>query len=553
MPVVTVYYDRMFSMLKGKISKDQLIEKIPYLGLDIEEENDEYIKIEYNPNRPDYSTDYGIARSLNSFLDFETEYSKYDIHESEFVINVDKSTEQVRQYIVAAVIKDIKLDDETIRQIITMQEDLHNGIGRKRKKVAIGIHNLDVIKSPLEYITVDDSFSFIPLNKDSDMTVKEILNSEIGNQYANILLGNNRYPIIRDANKQVLSFPPIINGDLTRLDSKTTNLFIDVTGTDLDAVSNALSVLFTTLNDAGGKVQSVEINVNSSKIRTPEVNDNTMEVETEYVRSLLGLEISEKEIIEYLRRCRILGEISGNKVVIKTEPFRFDLIHPVDVIEEIGLGYGIHNLEPTLPGSDMTGGFDEKQRFLDKARDVLTGLGLIEIMTIGLISEDMLEKSEMSTSELLKVVDTKSIEHEVLKNSNVPAILKTFSKNIHKKYPQRIFEISKVFGKKDNEIHENYQLTVGLAHATVNFTEVSSYLNAFGKQLLDIDLSTKASENEIFVKGRAAEIIDEEGIKVGVIGEIKPQVLENFALRTPISLFDINLDQLMMKKISKNE
>ena len=165
----------------------------------------------------------------------------------------------------------------------------------------------------------------------------------------------------------------------------------------------------------------------------------------------------------------------------------------------------------------------------------------------------MLEKSEMSTSELLKVVDTKSIEHEVLKNSNVPAILKTFSKNIHKKYPQRIFEISKVFGKKDNEIHENYQLTVGLAHATVNFTEVSSYLNAFGKHLLDIDLSTKASENEIFVKGRAAEIIDEEGIKIGVIGEIKPQVLENFALRTPISLFDIDLDQLMKKRISKNE
>ena len=95
MPVVTVYYDRMFSMLKGKISKDQLIEKIPYLGLDIEEENDEYIKIEYNPNRPDYSTDYGIARSLNSFLDFETEYSEYHNNESEFVINVDKSTEQV--------------------------------------------------------------------------------------------------------------------------------------------------------------------------------------------------------------------------------------------------------------------------------------------------------------------------------------------------------------------------------------------------------------------------------------------------------------------------
>ena len=545
MPVVTVYYDRIFAMLKDKISKEELTEKIPYLGLDIEEQNDEYIKIEYNPNRPDYSTDYGLARSLNSFLDFETEYSKYDIHESDFVINVDKSTKEVRQYIVAAVIKDIKLDDETIRQIITMQEDLHNGIGRKRKKVAIGIHNLDVIKSPLEYITVDDSFSFIPLNKDSNMTVKEILNSELGNQYANILTGNNRYPIIRDSNKQVLSFPPIINGDLTRLDSKTTNLFIDVTGTDLNALCNALSVLFTTLSDAGGKVYSVKINSDEYKMKTPEIREEIMEVEIEYVKSLLGLELSEKEIIEYLRRCRISAKIAGNKVIVKTEPFRFDLIHPVDVIEEIGLGYGIHNLKPTLPGSDMTGGFDQKQQFLDKTRDVLTGLGLIEIMTIGLISEDMLEKSEMSTNNLLKIVDTKSIEHEILKNSNVPAILKTFSKNIHKKYPQRIFEISKVFSKKDGEIYEHYQLTVGLAHAAVNFTEASSYLNAFGKQLRDIDLLTKANENELFVRGRGAEIINEKGNKIGIVGEINPQILENFALRTPIALFDIDLDELL--------
>ena len=326
-------------------------------------------------------------------------------------------------------------------------------------------------------------------------------------------------------------------------------MFIDVTGTDLDSVCNALSVIFTTLNDAGGKVHTVEINSDNSKIKTPQIKEEVMEVELEYVRSLLGLELSEKEIITYLRRCRISANIENNKVIVKPEPFRFDLIHPVDVIEEIVLGYGIHNLKPTLPGSDMTGGFDKNQQFLDKARDVLTGLGLIEIMTIGLISEDMLKKSEMSTDNLLKVVDTKSIEHKVLKNSNVPSILKTFSKNIHKKYPQRIFEISRVFNKIDNEIQEHYQLTVGLAHATVNFTEASSYLNAFGKQLLDIDLSTKASENEIFVKGRAAEIIDEGGIKIGAIGEIKPQVLENFALRTPISLFDIDLDQLMKKRI----
>lgn len=549
MPLITIYFDRIFSMLKGNISKEELVEKIPYLGLDIEEQNDEYIKIEYNPNRPDYSTDYGLARSLNSFLDFETEDSKYDINQSDFVINVDKSTKEVRQYIVAAIIKDIKLDDETIRQIITMQEDLHNGIGRGRKKVAIGIHNLDVIKSPLEYITVDDSFAFIPLNKDSDITVKEILNSEIGNQYASILAGHNRYPIIRDANKQVLSFPPIINGDLTRLDSKTTNLFIDVTGTDSDAVSNALSVLFTTLNDAGGKVYAVEINFDEYKIKTPTIKEESIEIEIEYIKSLLGLELTDKEIINYLRRCRISAKIVNNKAIIKTEPFRFDLIHPVDVVEEVALGYGIQNLEPSVPGSDIIGEFDHKQQLLFKARDVLTGLGLIEIMTIGLISEDMLDKSNISRESTMKVVDTKSIEHEVLKNSNIPAILKTFSQNIHKKYPQRIFEVSKIFLKTANGIEEQYHLTVGLAHATVNFTEANSYLNAFGQQLLNINLSTKATKNKLFVDGRAANIVIKEDVKIGIVGEIHPQVLENFSLRTPISLFDINLEELLKKNI----
>ena len=244
----------------------------------------------------------------------------------------------------------------------------------------------------------------------------------------------------------------------------------------------------------------------------------------------------------------MLAEIDEDIIKIKTQPFRFDLIHPVDLVEEIGLGYGIQNLQPTLPGSNMTGGFDKKQQLLTQTRDVLTGLGLIEIMTIGLISQDILDKSNIENKDIIKVVDTKSIEHEILKNSNIPGILKTFSRNIHKKYPQRIFEISKIFLKDNNAIKEQYNLTVGLAHATVNFTEASSYLNAVGKQLFNIDFRTTASENKIFLKGRVANIFNGK-THIGIIGEIHPQILENFAIRTPVVLFDINLEELLREKL----
>ena len=137
MPVVTVYFERLLSMLNGSISREELIDKIPYLSLDIEEITDDYIRIEYNPNRPDFSTDYGLARALNSFLQFESKFDSYDVKESNVSVTVDKSTSKVRPYIVAALVKNINLDDESIRQIINMQEDLHNGIGRKRRKVSV--------------------------------------------------------------------------------------------------------------------------------------------------------------------------------------------------------------------------------------------------------------------------------------------------------------------------------------------------------------------------------------------------------------------------------
>mgnify|MGYP000167935427 FL=1 len=380
-------------MLNGKISREELIDIIPYLSLDIEEITDDYIRIEYNPNRPDFSTDYGLARALNSFLQFESKFDSYNVKESNVSVTVDKSTSKVRPYIVAALVKDINLDDESIRQIINMQEDLHNGIGRKRRKASIGIHNFDVIKPPIYYKTVGENFSFITLNNLKSSTIREILdNTDVGKSYGHIISGNSIYPILVDSVDGVLSFPPIINSDLTRLTNETSNLFIDVTGTDFNAINNALSVLFTTLADAGGQVYSVKVNYSDQVFITPKINSSKLPVDLAYATSLLGLEISEKEAINCLQRCRMNSIIENNTVMVKPPPYRFDLIHPVDLIEEIAIGYGINNITPTVPITDLAGNPNNKQRIISMVREVLIGLGLIEIMTFGLISNDHLIK-----------------------------------------------------------------------------------------------------------------------------------------------------------------
>ena len=250
-----VYFDRLTSMLKGQVSKKKLEEMIPYLGLDLEEIAGEYLRIEYNPNRPDFATDYGLAKALNSFLDLETKWSDYKVSKGSIVVKVDKSIQSIRPYLVGAVARNVKIDDESIRQLIALQEDLHNGIGRMRRKASIGVHNLDVLKPPFEYLAVEPSFSFVPLNETKGMSMSQILSeTETGKQYAHLVNSFSKYPLLRDSAGGVLSFPPIINGDLTKLTASTKNLFIDMTATDLKTAENALAIFITTLADAGAAI-----------------------------------------------------------------------------------------------------------------------------------------------------------------------------------------------------------------------------------------------------------------------------------------------------------
>ncbi len=546
MPVITLYYDRLLSMLKQPLSRQDLIDNLPYLGLDLEEEAEDYVRVEFNPNRPDFSSEWGISRALNGLLGFEKGAPEYPVAKSNVTLKVDKSILEFRPFFVGAVVREVKFDDESIRQIMAMQDDLDNGIGRRRAKVSTGIHNLDAVEPPFEYKAAPPDFRFTPLGYGGEMSMKQVLSEvETGQKYGHIVEPFPAYPLITDKNGSVLSFPPIINGETTKVSTETSNLFIDITSTNMKSAEDVLAVLLTALSDLGGRLESMEVQYPTFTKTTPDLTASKMDVEPSFINSLLGLNLSPSEIEEHLERSRITAKTTRDTIEVYVPRYRSDILHPVDIVEEVAIGYNIANLTPTLPETADVGRLNSKLEALDSARDVLIGLGLIEVMNFSLISRDTIQKTTgAEPQEHLKVENPKTGEHEYLRDSLIPSLLTTLSKNIHEEYPQRICEVGKVFNRdktEPREIKEEHRAAVVIAHTKANFTEAKSYLASFLSQLNGLSCSTKPADDAIYISGRAAEV-ETEGRTIGKIGEVAPAVLEAFSLRVPVSAFELSLE-----------
>ena len=546
MPVINSYINQLKSILKGDVTTEELIEKIPYLGLDLEEVNSEYFTIEYNPNRPDYSTDYGVGRSLNGILEFEVGTPKYNINIGKSEVKVNPKLNKIRPYISSVIARNIQLDEEKIRQMISMQEDLHDGIGRRRKKIAIGIHNLDVMKFPLSYTAVDKQFQFCPLDLDKELTIQEIFDTtETGKKYRWIIDKFNEYPIILDSNNEVISFPPIINGNLTRVTSKTKNLFVDITGIDKKCVNNALAVLTTFFYDCGGYIESVNIGYENGSIITPDLKEQKVEINLDLANKLLGLKLSKNDVKKCLAKCRMSVYEENEKLYALIPRYRFDIIHDVDIVEEIAIGYGIYNMTVDIPQSDQVGSLNSQNIKLGLLRETLVGLGLIEVMNFALIDEvNLYNKVNRKQATNIKVKNSKSNSQQVLRDMLLPSLLINVHNNKHQSYPQKIFEIGKIFTKKDvKNPTEEYHLAFVITHAKSSYAEVKSYLTSLLSNTFNIVCKTQPEDFPLFVQGRSAKIIAENNI--GVIGEVNPEILENFQIKMPVSAVEISLKNII--------
>ncbi|MCS6767885.1 MAG: phenylalanine--tRNA ligase subunit beta [Candidatus Nitrosocaldus sp.] len=555
MPVVTLQHSRL-ERLVGK-SIDEILAMLPYIALDIEEEGSDYVKVEYNPNRPDFSTDYGIARALRGMMGMELGLPRFDIAGSGTAFYVDASVKGIRPYVLALLALGGSMDGEDLRQLIGMQEDLHMGIGRRRRKVSIGLHDYDRVKGPFHYTTESRDFRFIPLNSSMEMSMQEILEgTDVGRAYAHLLRDHARYPIIKDSHGNTLSFPPIINAELTRVTEHTRNMLVEVTATDLKTAGDALAVIAATLSDMGFSIGSISIHYDDGhSMRTPDMESRRLSLPMERL-NLLGLDMSSDEVVDCLRRCRLDAYMVDDRIECIVPRYRMDIMHWIDIVEEVAIGYNVSLMEPRYPRLKAMGSRDRMLKVLDHARDVMVGLGMIEVMNFNLVSMDLQYRMvEREGNDALIVEESKSREHEVLRDSLIPSLLDVLSRNIHEPYPQRLFEVGRVFHRDGDGIREEWGIAAVIAHSQANYTEAKSYLQALLYSLFGIGtdaVRTLPADEPPYEAGRAAEVLfmDE---RVGSIGEVRTSVLGNFRLRVPVSAFEIIVSRISSSLIQQEE
>ena len=547
MPVITFKYQDLKD-LGIDMEKDELINTLPMMSSDIEDFDDEEIKVEFFPNRPDNLSVEGVARSFKGFLGQETGFPDYKVVESGEYVTVDKDVAEIRPFIGFAKIDNVDFTGDKLKYIMDFQENLHWVIGRDRKKVAIGIHNADVVKAPYKYIaTPKDANAFVPLEKDEAMTPGEILtNHEKGKDYAHLIEDFDKYPLILDCDDQILSMPPIINGELTKIKEDTKNIIVDVTGTDERAVNQALNIICSSFAEVGGQIKYMEVKYSDKTIVTPDLTPQEMNVHVDTANELIGgTNLTAEDIKELLLKARFDAEIiDDNEVKAIIPAYRVDILHEVDIVENIAVQYHINDVVAELPDINTVAYENNWFKAESTIREVMVALGFQEVMSLMLTNEEShYKKMNQPEEPHVQVARPITIDRTMIRTSLVNSLMEFLEDNKHEDLPQKIFEIGDVLyldETKENKTVSSKKLAALVCHSTANFTEIKSIVSSVLSNL-GYTMEITDSENKTFIEGRAADVTGESknGMVKGFFGEVSPEVITNFTLEYPVIGFEI--------------
>ena len=561
MPTISMSYSDLLQLMGREVERDLFIQKVAMLGSDVSKFEEDEVEIEFFPDRPDLYSVEGVARAMRTFLDFEAGLKHYSLKKSNVIMNVEPSVADVRPFVGAALIKGVTMTDPLIQSIMGIQEKLHLTLGRKRVKVAIGVHDFDQVVPPFTYKAIDpEGITFIPLFKDEEMDLSEILRKhEKGMEYAFTLDGYSQYPIIIDQNWDVLSFPPIINGELTAVTESTTNIFLDVTGYDKNTVYYALNIISTMLAERGGQIYTVEVRYPDHTEILPDLEQKRMKLEKDYTNRLLGTDISLDDISRFLGRMgydtRPLPnrdekmekeeeekekEKEKEKIEVSIPAYRTDILHPVDLVEDVAIGYGYDNFSDLLPETMTFGRIRKLEEICENIRSFFVGQGYLEVMTLALSNDDdQFRKMGLDVGERVIIHNPISKEHTNMRASLLPLLLNTLKANLHRDLPQRIFEVGDVVIKG-----KNVRKMAGVAiHRKASFTEIKGLVKSFlESQGLD-GYDMVPLEHPSFIEGRVGELTL-NGKKAGVFGELHPRTITRFSLSNPIVALEFDVGAL---------
>jgi len=536
MPTVEFITEEFQELVGKELPLGELSEKLSMLGTAVEELDEEKMCVEVFPNRPDMLSIEGMARAFRAFLGLEGR-KEYKVEKSPFEIKISPNVAKVRPYIASAVVKNVRMDDDLLVSLIAIQEALHKTHGRKRNKVAIGIHDLDKLTPGFEYKAVKpEDVKFRPLDYPNETwDLQQILDKHPkGKDYAWTLEGKDVYPLVCDK-EGVVSFPPIINADRTKLSSQTINIFIEITGTNKHAVNLALNIITTSIAERSGQIMSVKV----GKEDTPDLQPRKINVSVNYINHLLGTKLKTEELKTLLSKMgHGVGKVTETSIEVLAPAYRTDVLHPIDIVEDIAISYGYDNFKEEPTDISTVGAPDEFEDYCDGLRDILTGLGFQETVSFVLTKQETLDSSgEKARPALIK--NPRTSDFTLIRPSLMPCLLENLAYNKTRKLPQRLFELDDVVESRDK--HENKRkLALCITDNNVNFSMVQSVCEALLKDA-DIEYELKEDVSEKFIDGRCAAIII-KGKKTGIFGEVHPKVLNAFGIEYPVVMMEMDVN-----------
>jgi phenylalanyl-tRNA synthetase beta chain len=551
MPTIETSFRDLENLVGKKLPSEieKLNELLQYANSEVEKLDGDALSISLeDKNRPDLWCVEGLARCLRLHLGLNIK--EYSAKSSGQKVLVNSRLKDIRPFIACCIVKNLKLTDEIIKQLMQQQLKIDTTYGRNRKKTSIGLYDLDKIKFPLKYTTTKpEENAFVPLGFSTKISPADILDLHPkGKEYGHLLHGFREYPFFVDADGKVLSMPPIINSnDLGQVTESTKNILIEVTGNDWRAVNNVLVLMALSLADRAGELYSVEINYPYRNTEhTPIFGTKKQAINLKEMNEWLGTEFSADETSRLLSKAGHSACSEEGRLSIGIPCYRSDIMHPVDLYEDVAIAYGFGKLEPAELKLASTGGLAGIEKLSNKFRDLCCGFGAQEVLNFTLTNKDILfKKMNLPEEEIIELENPQTELFTCLRNSLLPGVLDFLSRNTTKKYPQRIFEAGDVVvPNKDSEVGSDTirKLCFAIADAETSFTEAKQILEGLVAGV-GRNIEVLETEHPSFIPGRCGVILYNKE-EVGIIGEVHPIVLSNFGIETPVVVVEFNLGKL---------
>ncbi len=575
MPTISVEQQLLASLLSNHGCEHDIADidhRLPLLGTDIDRCDEDVLDIEIFPNRPDLLSAETLSFAMRGFLHNQKTLPDDTLASSGISMTVESELKEIRPIILGAVVRGLKMNDDSemdsfIKQLMEHQEKLHFALGRGRRRASIGVHDLSTLNPPFAVKAVKRDNSFVPLGMDQEMTIDEILFSHPkGVDYAHLLEGMEKVPIIEDASGSVLSFPPIINGAHTTVQSSTRDLFIDVTGWDRRACESCLMLVALQAKERGGEIQTIHLtDCNGNEETLPNWAPVHHRVPVRLVTTILGRDLTDEELNQAI--LRMGGCFTGRSAATEEEVsddgtmqhagqgedmlgfdmprWRFDLLHPVDLVEDLAIGHGYEDLGTDVPKAPMNAIPRQDDHLRRRMRTSMQGMGFMQIQSLTLSNDyDQFERMRWKPfNTITRITNPITHEHTMMRHFLLPGLLRLLASNRHHDLPQSVYELGTVV--RD---HKNMdRLAFLTAERSGGFAAIRGRIQAFLRDIgaKDVVIEALPDHEGPWLAGRAAKVLI-DGEWVGCFGEIDPAISQTFELLVPLNGAEFDVEALKL-------